>query len=294
MSLESCRTKKRQRTAALQDLPTFIALRTSRSVLECGSPLPLWLACAGIMLCCFLASAALPANFASGFDTANRLYEEGKFTEAADVYSKLIQQGAVSPTVYFNLGNAWFKAGQLGRAIAAYREAEQLAPRDPQVRFNLQFVRKKVTGSEISPVPQWDQWLANLTLNEWTGLACAALWILFALLAIREISATARAALRTWCILAGIAVVVSNGFLLASFQTQVQSKSGVVIVPNVVVRYGPLEESHVFYQLRDGSEVRVLDQKRTGQDQAWVQVQDASGRTGWLKKPEIILLEGRT
>ena len=88
--------------------------------------------------------------------------------------------------------------------------------------------------------------------------------------------------------------MVSNGFLLAAFQTQVQSKSGVVIVPNVVVRYGPLEESHVFYQLRDGSEVRVLDQKRTGQDQAWVQVQDASGRTGWLKKPEIILLEGRT
>src|SRR5437773_4862622 len=106
MSLESCRTKKRQRTAALQDLPTFIALRTSRSVLECGSPLPLWLACAGIVLCCFLASAALPANFASAFDIANRLYEEGKFTEAADAYAKLIQQGAISPTVYFNLGNA--------------------------------------------------------------------------------------------------------------------------------------------------------------------------------------------
>src|SRR5688500_9963636 len=108
------------------------------------------------------------ADVATAFDSANKLYEQRNFPAAAAAYEDLIRSGATSPIVYFNLGNAWFKAGQLGRAIAAYRQAQRLAPRDPNVRFNLQFVRKQVTGSEQSPGPAWQQWLTNLTLNEWT------------------------------------------------------------------------------------------------------------------------------
>ena len=51
----------------------------------------------------------------------------------------LIQAGSISTPIYFNLGNAWFKAGEAGRAILAFRQAEKLSPRDPDVRANLQF-----------------------------------------------------------------------------------------------------------------------------------------------------------
>ncbi len=81
---------------------------------------------------------------------------------------------------------------------------------------------------------------------------------------------------------------------MAAYNLRFESRSAVVVVPNVVVRYGPLDSSQVFYQLRDGSEVKVLDEKRTAPDQAWLQVQDSSGRLGWLKKQEIVLLENRT
>ena len=76
------------------------------------------------------------------FDTANKLYEEGKFAEAAAAYESLVQSRQVSAALYFNLGNAWFKSGQIGRAIAAYRQAEQMTPRDPDLRANLQFARE--------------------------------------------------------------------------------------------------------------------------------------------------------
>src|SRR4051794_29504249 len=91
-----------------------------------------------LCLACLLALLGTPAraeDLAAAFDQANKLYEQGKFAEAAGAYEKLAQSTPASPALYFNLGNAWFKAGQSGRAIAAYRRAEILAPRDPNLRF---------------------------------------------------------------------------------------------------------------------------------------------------------------
>src|SRR5438132_12459707 len=55
---------------------------------------------------------ALPAASPNAeFEQANKLYEQGKFKEAAAAYQSLIDRGAESPTIYYNLGNAWYKAG---------------------------------------------------------------------------------------------------------------------------------------------------------------------------------------
>ena len=80
------------------------------------------------------------------FDQANKLYEEGKYSEAAAMYEKAVKAGQVSAALCFNLGNASFKAGQSGRALVWYRRAEALSPRDPDIQANLQFVRKNVTS----------------------------------------------------------------------------------------------------------------------------------------------------
>ena len=233
------------------------------------------------------------ADFAGAFDAANKMYEQGKFQEAATKYEELTRAGAVSPIVFFNLGNAWYKAGQLGRAVAAYREAQRLTPRDPNVRFNLQFVRKQVTGSEQAPGPAWQQWLMNLTIDEWTIGAAAALWLLFILLAIGEVRPSFRPALRIWTTTAALGFVVFASLLGAAVYYQQTADAAVVVVPNTLVRYGPLEESQVFYQLRDGSELQVLDEKKTAENQSWLMVQDAARRTGWLKRQEVVVLNGK-
>jgi tetratricopeptide (TPR) repeat protein len=247
-----------------------------------------------LLLTVLLASFSLQAaDLPGAFDAANRLYEQRKFQEAATKYEDLLRAGAASPIVYFNLGNAWFKAGQLGRAIAAYREAQRLAPRDPNVRFNLQFVRKQVTGSEQWPGPVWKQWLANLTLNEWTIAAVGAFWVLFILLALGEIRPSWRSGLRMWTAMAAVAFLACAFLLGAAMHDEHKLNSAVVVVPNTVVRYGPLEESREFYQLRDGSELQVLDEKKTAENQSWLMVQDAARRTGWLKRQEVVILNGK-
>src|ERR1051325_497601 len=83
----------------------------------------------------------------SQFDQANRLYEEGKFGDAISLYGAILKAGRVSSGLLFNLGNAYFKNGEIGRAIYNYRRAQALAPRDPDVQANLRFARDRIAGA---------------------------------------------------------------------------------------------------------------------------------------------------
>ena len=233
-------------------------------------------------------------DLSANFDAANRLYEQGRFAEAAGAYEKLAQASPGSATLYFNLGNAWFKAGQLGRAIAAWRLAERIEPRDPSLRFNLAFARKKVTGSEAPVGSLWIRALKALTVNEWTGLASAGLWAWFILLAAREWRPAWRRALSGYTATVGVAALLLIGCLAAAANQQFRVISAVVAVPEAIVRIGPLEEAQpTRFQFRDGNELIVLDQKELavgGQNQLWLYVADAAGRAGWLKSDQVVLL----
>ena len=138
------------------------------------------------LLMLIFAGKLFAADVAADFSAANRLYAEGKFSDAATAYEKILQTGAQSPALLFNYANAEFKAGNLGKAIAAYRQAELLSPRDAEIRANLAFVRNQVQGATVRE-SRWQNWLGQLTLNEWTLLAASVFWLTFLLLAARQI-----------------------------------------------------------------------------------------------------------
>jgi len=126
------------------------------------------------------------ADTASDFSAANELYAEGKFADAAAAYEKILQTGGQSAPLWFNRGNAEFKAGHLGQAIAAYRRAELLAPRDQELRANLAFVRTQVQGTSYRE-SGWHGWFGALTLNEGAVLTAILVWAMFSLLAACQI-----------------------------------------------------------------------------------------------------------
>ena len=237
--------------------------------------------------------ASRGADAGAAFDAANKLYEQAKFAEAGAAYGQLLLSAPRSETIWFNLGNAWFKAGQVGRAIAAYRQAEQLAPRDPAVRFNLQFARKKVSGGDVPAGSAWRRTLGALTINEWTVLASAALWLWFVLLALREWRPALRQALSGYTATTGAIVMLLIGCAAFAADLRFNTVSAVVVAPEAIIRSGPLEEAKVLHQFRDGIEVTVLDQKDLGtgdQKQAWLQVQDGANRSGWLKSDQVVVI----
>ena len=222
-------------------------------------------------------------NPAAGFDAANKLYEEAKYPEAAAAYQKLIQTGQVSEAVYYNLGNALFKAGQIGRAISSYHQAAGLEPRDPDLRANLQFAREQTQGPTLSP-GRWQRALNLLTLNEWTVAAALSVWLWVTLFSFVQWRPALRKAMRN--ALVGLAVVVAGlcASLAAAFYQDRLVRTAIVVAHNAVVRHGPLPEASEAFLVHDGAELDVLDEKDD-----WLQVSVDQRRIGWLRKDDVLL-----
>ena len=235
------------------------------------------------LLISVLSAPLAQADTRAAFDAANKLYEEGKFTEAASAYQKLTQSGQASAALYFNLGNAFFKSGQIGRAIAAYRQAEQITPRDPDLRANLRFARSQTPSPTLAP-GRWQRWLGRLTLNEWTVLAAGVLWLWLLLLGLLQWRPALKPALHWY--LYGLAVL---GLLLSACVgltlRQVKfTRSAIVVVHEANARYGPLAESPAAFTVHDGAELQVLDQKDD-----WLRITAGPRRDGWLRRDQTLV-----
>lgn len=238
-----------------------------------------------VFVCLLFATHHVTASdTTTDFDAANRLYAEGRFVEAATAYEKIVEAGQVSSAVYFNLGNAWFKSGQIGRAIAAYRQAQRISPRDPDLRANLQFARNQVQGPTLR-IRRFEHWLGSLSPNEWTWLSTGAVWLTFVLLIARQLRPSLARPLRFWTFATGgVALLLVAGCALA-FARAAADKTAIVIVSEAAVRNSPFEESPNSFTARDGAELRVLDVKND-----WLQVTDGGQRSGWMNQGQVIVL----
>lgn len=239
------------------------------------------------LLCAHVEATAPAGDIEPAFDVASQLYEAGQFSEAAAAYERLLQSGASSPALYFNWGNAQFKAGRIGHAIAAYRMAEQLAPRDPDVRTNLRFAREQVQGPTLRA--GWQARLpGTLSLKEWTLTTAIAWWVWFALLVARQLRPAARRSLRglTWA--ATLILLLSAAGLGWNLRERFSRQVAIVVADDVAVRNGPFDESPTAFTVRDGAELRMLDQKEN-----WLQVQAGERRIGWLPRQQVLLLPAR-
>jgi tetratricopeptide (TPR) repeat protein len=238
----------------------------------------------GVILVLLAAAAGARAETVSDtFLKANKLYEEAKYSQAAAMYEDLLRASHLSPAIYFNAGNAWFKAGQIGRAIYDYRRAEQLAPRDPDIRANLEIARTHAgTSSSALPGSRWTRWIGHVTLNEWACASSAIVALFFFVLTARQISPAFG---KTSGGMAGALALASVWLLIClglSIDQQLVERTSIVVVPEAVVRRGPLEESQSAFTAHDGAEMMVL-----GRDGDWLQVSDAARHIGWLQQKDV-------
>ena len=227
----------------------------------------------------------LVAGKAASFEDANRHYEKGDYDAAAAGYREQLKTGRVSPALYFNLGNALFQGGDFGKGIWCYRQAKRLAPRDPDIRANLRFSRKEVAGAFAPEEVGWRTVFQNLSQVEWKWFAALGLGVLFALLAVREYLRANAGGLawpiRIFALIAPIAVALS----WVGHRAWDGSQEAVVVVEKLDARYGPLEDSKAAYQLVDGEEVIIADQK-----DEWLQIVNTSGQSGWVPATSLLRL----
>ncbi|HZI31506.1 MAG TPA: tetratricopeptide repeat protein, partial [Candidatus Binatia bacterium] len=226
------------------------------------------------------------ADVSADFSAANKLYAEGKFADAANAYEKILQSGEKSPALLFNSGNAEYKAGHLGKAIAAYRRAALLTPRDLELRANLDFVRNQVQGSTIHE-NRWQNWLDTLSLNEGAVLTAVLFWLTLSLFAARQIRPALAPKLRSVTRLAVGLTIFSATILGLQAANHFNGETAVVTTAEATARSGPFDDAQSAFTVHDGAELSVLDRHDD-----WLQVANGAGKTGWLSAKQVEVLPG--
>ncbi|NJN94350.1 MAG: tetratricopeptide repeat protein [Anaerolineales bacterium] len=92
-----------------------------------------------------------PVTPTQAMRVANEKYEAGDYAEASAIYEAILDSGLSHSSVYYNLGNAYFKQGDLGRAILNYRRAQSLDPRDGDIAVNLSIARAQTVDKLEAP-----------------------------------------------------------------------------------------------------------------------------------------------
>ena len=233
----------------------------------------------------FLAPADVNAQEAL-FDEGNRLYQEGDFGGAADRYTAVLDGGYESAALYYNLGNAHFRLGEVAPAVLNYERAARLDPADEDIRANLTLVNQMLQD-RIEPLPRFwmlsvfDWWMA-LIPRAWLVTAAAACYVVLgvaAVLMVLDRPRGWRAALRRTAYAGAVGSVILGGTLLIRETGLGQAEQAVITAPEARVLNAPSEEGGLtVFTLHQGTKVRI--DRRAGE---WAEIVLADGKVGWLR-----------
>lgn len=216
------------------------------------------------------------------------------FREAAAEWEHVRAAGAENGSLEFNLGNAYLEAGDLGRAIAAYRRAERFMPGDADLAHNLAVARSRVTDSVgrgattllVDTVASWWHVIPG-HVRAGLGIACwASLW---ALVAARALAGgrggpAGSAVLRglAWASFAGAALF--GGTAIADAALRGARPPAVLLEPNTVLRKGNGDgfEPAFVETLGPGVECTVIEERP-----GWVRLELPDGRGGWARDTQV-------
>jgi tetratricopeptide (TPR) repeat protein len=220
--------------------------------------------------------------------TANQLYEAGGFAEAIAQYERLVDSGIREGRLFYNLGGAYFKLGDLGRAVLNFRRAQRLLPRDGDVAENLKLARAQTLdrieveneGAVINVVRRLVSWT---TLDE-AAVAVLTLWIILCGLAVSAIIWRHRRGLLLY-MAGGIATLLILGLLSIGIRyiDEHGQPPAVVVAAEVKVRSGPGDNYLTEFSLHAGAEVRVVEQRG-----GWIRIGLPGGLQGWAPGEAVI------
>ena len=220
---------------------------------------------------------------------ADAEYAKENYQEAIKQYNEILKDG-VSADVYYNLGNAYFRTGNITQAILSYERAGKLAPGNDDIRFNLQFARSK-TVDKITPQPEiffvtWYKSLVNLTdSNTWAVVSVLCFVLALVMLAL-YLFCTNGVLVRSGFYMG---VLFLLAFAVTTFLSWQQKKQAVthdgaiIVAPTVTVKNTPAASSGNSMVLHEGTRVDITDRTMKG----WLGIRLTDGREGWLHTEEI-------
>lgn len=237
------------------------------------------------ILLLFLIMLNAPSASAFTKAEADSAYSKGNYQQAITIYQDLLKTG-VNADVYYNLGNAYYRSGDITQAVLAYERAHLLAPGDNDIRFNLQLASSKTIDkiapkSELFFVTWYRSVVYMMSVDAWAYFAVAVLLAgcLFVLLYLFAQSMTMRKTGFAGFVVCTVFFLLSNVFAYQQKQALEQRSAAIVTAPVVSVKSTPADSSTDVFVIHEGTKVEITDKSMKG----WWSVRLADGREGWMK-----------
>src|SRR5882724_8275993 len=227
-------------------------------------------------LFCALSASSVLAQSDADFPKANQEFAQGHFKEAISGYEALIRAGQWSANVFYNLGNAYFRAGDFGRAILNYERALALERHHPEATANLQIARDEARALEMQP--SWpERYLQFASINQFSITAAVAFWVgLFCVVGL--IFARRRsAAIIALLICSLLTFVVAILAIYELDHGSIGRSLAIVTGKDVQARLATADTANSVLALPEGSEIRVLSTRGD-----WVYAALPNNLRGWI------------
>ena len=223
------------------------------------------------------------------FVQANEAYTKGQYQQAIETYEEVLATGNFSNEIYYNLGNAYFKTKQKGKAVLNFERALLANASDEDAAYNLAIVNQQLADNleqvDAFFLKKWWQNFHQITSSGvWSFFTLAFLWLGIGGLILWLLSKERTKKKQGF--IGGIAILLLSllFFLAARSQADFEqnSKMAILLEPVLELKNGPDEQSTDILQIHEGLKLELLDEIDT-----WYKVKLSNGEQGWLPKGSV-------
>ena len=241
-----------------------------------------------LLVVSLVARGAEPMS-AEHWEAGNKAYIEGDYNKAIAEYRAILDGDEYSMKLYYNLANAYFKVGSIGKSILYYNKALRIAPSQEDIRHNLAIAEAQ-TKDRIVAIPEFfiNRWLRTLrntmSCGAWSLLSLLFFGVLlsFTLLFLLASRIRWRKVGFYGALFSLVMFVAVTLFAISSRNDILQHEEAIVMGSAVSIKSSPDRSATDLFVLHEGTKVRII-----AEVDEWREIVIADGKKGWVEVKNI-------
>lgn len=247
-------------------------------------------------------AAVLPISASALIQRADSAYANDDYSTAAALYLEAARTLGTSSTLFYNIGNTYYRLNQPGKAIVYYERALKLDPTNDDARANLAFVNSRIIdqpgdrGSVMSKIV--DESVSAAHSNTWSIIAlicfsltlgAAAIYIFSSHVGLRKVSFFGGLTLLACTVACAVLASLAAGRATATDRAVVTAPSAQLSTSPRV----PKDKSEQALLLHEGTLVEILDSVATPADTLnplWLDVKIDNNTRAWISKNDVEII----
>lgn len=224
-----------------------------------------------------------PVSAQQIFEEANQLYQKQQYDSAAHLYQQLADEGYVNPELYYNAGNANYKAGRLGYAVYYFEKALQQSGGNEVIENNLALAKQKIS-SKIDQLPTlfFIRWWHNMLYfhqpNGWMAGSIIFFWLLIFFTGWRLLRKPAPRWTKWLVALCAILFCIYLSGAVGSWYHRSHHDLAIIVLPDEQMKAAPDSGSADLLVIHEGLKVKITDEVGP-----WRKIRLSDGKEGWVQ-----------